>query len=43
MVQENTELHETAFSVSFDASSKHGVSTGISSFDRAKYSSFFES
>ena len=36
MVQENTESHETAFSVSFDASSKHGVSTGISSFDRAK-------
>ena len=36
MVQENTESHETAFSVSFDASSKHGISTGISSFDRAK-------
>ena len=36
MVQENKESHETAFSVSFDASSKHGVSTGISSFDRAK-------
>ena len=36
MVQVNKESHETAFSVSFDASSKHGVSTGISSFDRAK-------
>ena len=36
MVQENTDPNKTAFTVSFDAHSKHGISTGISAFDRAK-------
>lgn len=35
MVQDNTEPLHTAFTVSVDASSKHGVSTGISPADRA--------
>ncbi|MCM8758924.1 MAG: bifunctional 3,4-dihydroxy-2-butanone-4-phosphate synthase/GTP cyclohydrolase II [Candidatus Omnitrophica bacterium] len=34
MVEENTALHHTNFTVSVDA--KHGVTTGISAFDRAK-------
>lgn len=34
MVDENTERHGTAFTVSVDY--KHGTSTGISAFDRAK-------
>jgi 3,4-dihydroxy 2-butanone 4-phosphate synthase / GTP cyclohydrolase II len=36
MVQKNQDPKGTAFTVSVDASSKHGVSTGISAFDRAK-------
>ena len=36
MVKENTDPNNTAFTVSFDAHSKHGISTGISAFDRAK-------
>ncbi|RAP31844.1 bifunctional 3,4-dihydroxy-2-butanone-4-phosphate synthase/GTP cyclohydrolase II [Candidatus Marinamargulisbacteria bacterium SCGC AG-414-C22] len=36
MVQENKESQKTAFTVSFDASEKHGISTGISPFDRSK-------
>ncbi|MEU2158237.1 bifunctional 3,4-dihydroxy-2-butanone-4-phosphate synthase/GTP cyclohydrolase II [Streptomyces sp. NPDC019396] len=35
MVQHNTESMSTAFTVSVDASSAHGVSTGISAADRA--------
>jgi 3,4-dihydroxy 2-butanone 4-phosphate synthase/GTP cyclohydrolase II len=34
MVERNTEKHETAFTVSVDY--KHGTTTGISAFDRAK-------
>ncbi|MCX7705031.1 MAG: bifunctional 3,4-dihydroxy-2-butanone-4-phosphate synthase/GTP cyclohydrolase II [bacterium] len=34
MVEENTALHHTSFTVSVDA--KHGVTTGISAFDRTK-------
>ncbi|MDI6786331.1 MAG: bifunctional 3,4-dihydroxy-2-butanone-4-phosphate synthase/GTP cyclohydrolase II [bacterium] len=33
MVSDNTDLHETAFTVSVDA--KHGITTGISAHDRA--------
>ncbi|MFH1449685.1 MAG: bifunctional 3,4-dihydroxy-2-butanone-4-phosphate synthase/GTP cyclohydrolase II [bacterium] len=33
MVSDNTEAHETAFTVSVDA--KHGITTGISAYDRA--------
>jgi 3,4-dihydroxy 2-butanone 4-phosphate synthase/GTP cyclohydrolase II len=36
MVKDNTEKYRTAFTVSVDASSKHGVTTGISAYDRAK-------
>jgi len=36
MVEENRENMRTAFTVSVDASSSHGVSTGISPSDRAK-------
>jgi 3,4-dihydroxy 2-butanone 4-phosphate synthase/GTP cyclohydrolase II len=36
MVTENTEPMHTAFTVSVDASPKHGVSTGISPADRAR-------
>ncbi|MBI59990.1 bifunctional 3,4-dihydroxy-2-butanone-4-phosphate synthase/GTP cyclohydrolase II [bacterium] len=36
MVKENSDPHKTAFTVSFDAHSKHGISTGISAYDRAK-------
>ncbi|MEK9657001.1 MAG: bifunctional 3,4-dihydroxy-2-butanone-4-phosphate synthase/GTP cyclohydrolase II [bacterium] len=36
MVTKNTELHNTAFTVSIDANRKHGVTTGISAKDRAK-------
>jgi len=36
MVDENTENHKTAFTVSVDAHPKYGVSTGISAKDRAK-------
>ena len=36
MVEENKDTFKTAFTVSIDASPKHGVSTGISAFDRAK-------
>ncbi len=35
MVSENTESHGTAFTVSVDASSAFGVTTGISALDRA--------
>ena len=36
MVKENSDPNKTAFTVSFDAHTKHGISTGISAFDRAK-------
>tara|TARA_B100000427_G_scaffold329834_1_gene348338 strand:+ start:5952 stop:7151 length:1200 start_codon:yes stop_codon:yes gene_type:complete len=36
MVKENSDPNNTAFTVSFDAHTKHGISTGISAFDRAK-------
>lgn len=36
MVEHNKESMKTAFTVSVDASAKHGVSTGISPSDRAK-------
>ena len=36
MVSKNTEQMSTAFTVSVDASAKHGVTTGISASDRAK-------
>ncbi len=36
MVEENKDTFKTAFTVSIDATNKHGVTTGISSFDRAK-------
>lgn len=36
MVEQNTEGMKTAFTISIDASSKYGVTTGISAFDRAK-------
>lgn len=36
MVEQNSESMKTAFTVSIDASEKFGVTTGISSFDRAK-------
>ena len=36
MVERNTESMQTAFSLSIDASSKYGVTTGVSAFDRAK-------
>lgn len=35
MVQENTDNHQTAFTISIDASRKFGVTTGISASDRA--------
>lgn len=35
MVDDNTELMKTAFTVSVDASAAHGVTTGISASDRA--------
>lgn len=35
MVHSNTESHNTAFTVSVDASAKFGVTTGISAYDRA--------
>ncbi|CAM5536076.1 Riboflavin biosynthesis protein RibBA [Streptomyces microflavus] len=35
MVEDNTESMQTAFTVSVDASAAHGVTTGISSADRA--------
>jgi 3,4-dihydroxy 2-butanone 4-phosphate synthase/GTP cyclohydrolase II len=35
MVEHNTEAHETAFTVSVDAASRFGVTTGISAADRA--------
>jgi len=36
MARENSEAHETAFTVSVDAAKRFGVSTGISAADRAK-------
>lgn len=36
MVKDNTEKYRTAFTVSVDASPEHGVTTGISAYDRAK-------
>lgn len=36
MVQKNTEAMQTAFTISIDAHPKYGVTTGISSSDRAK-------
>jgi len=36
MVEQNTESQRTAFTVTIDADSKFGVTTGISAFDRAK-------
>jgi 3,4-dihydroxy 2-butanone 4-phosphate synthase / GTP cyclohydrolase II len=36
MVTNNTDPNQTAFTVSIDASPKHGVSTGISAEDRSK-------
>src|SRR3989454_4537458 len=36
MADENTEAHETAFTVSVDAAKRFGVTTGISAGDRAK-------
>ena len=36
MVDHNTEAHETAFTVSVDATTRFGVTTGISAADRAK-------
>lgn len=36
MTETNTDPHSTAFTVSVDAHRKFGVTTGISSFDRAK-------
>jgi len=36
MVEHNTEAHETAFTVSIDAASRFGVTTGISAADRAR-------
>src|SRR3989338_3292686 len=36
MAEHNTSLFNTAFTVSIDAHKKHGVTTGISAFDRAK-------
>jgi len=36
MTETNTELHETAFTVSIDADQRFGVTTGISAADRAK-------
>jgi 3,4-dihydroxy 2-butanone 4-phosphate synthase / GTP cyclohydrolase II len=35
MVEHNTEAHETAFTVSIDAATRFGVTTGISAADRA--------
>ena len=36
MTESNTELHETAFTVSVDADQRFGVTTGISAADRAR-------
>ena len=36
MVENNTEFLQTSFTVSIDATSDFGVTTGISAFDRAK-------
>jgi len=36
MVENNTEFHDTAFTVSVDADKKFGLSTGISAHDRAQ-------
>lgn len=36
MVEKNTDIKKTAFTQSIDATPKHGVTTGISAFDRAK-------
>jgi 3,4-dihydroxy 2-butanone 4-phosphate synthase/GTP cyclohydrolase II len=36
MVERNTEAHETAFTVSVDAAARFGVTTGISTADRAR-------
>ncbi len=36
MAEHNTEAHETAFTVSIDAASRFGVTTGISAADRAE-------
>ncbi len=36
MVENNTESHRTAFTITIDAETKYGVSTGISAYDRAK-------
>ena len=36
MVQENTDAHKTAFTISIDADPKFGVTTGISASDRAQ-------
>lgn len=36
MTDENSEMHETAFTVSVDAGRRFGVTTGISAADRAK-------
>lgn len=36
MVKDNTELFQTAFTVSIDANPTYGVTTGVSAWDRAK-------
>lgn len=36
MVEKNNENHQTAFTVSIEASKQHGVTTGISATDRAR-------
>jgi 3,4-dihydroxy-2-butanone 4-phosphate synthase len=35
MVPDNQERHKTAYTVTVDASTKHGITTGISASDRA--------
>ncbi|CAM3747922.1 3,4-dihydroxy-2-butanone-4-phosphate synthase [Cohnella lubricantis] len=36
MVRDNSESHRTAFTVSIDAHPKHGITTGISAYERSK-------
>jgi len=36
MVKDNKDVFKTAFTVSVDAAQKHGITTGISAFERAK-------
>ena len=38
MTEHNNESHETAFTISIDAASRFGVTTGISAADRAAFS-----